>query len=356
MLQTNKSWSYQSGWLDSKAYDSIFIFGIAAIALSSGMLVLYNPALFYPVLLADLWLLGYHHVIATFTKLAGTKEDRKENRFLIYWLPVIVLTAVLGLYFGIGIWSIVTVYFFWQWFHYTRQAYGISVFYKRKAQNQIVESKWFLHASIWAIPIWGLLYRCMQGWNEFLFLPIAIPAVPERLVFLAGIAALLSVVWWLYSSFLQFKAGTLSLAHTYFVASHMLIFSVGYVFIKDLNTGWLVANIWHNAQYILFVWLYNSNRFKKSEVDAKNITVMSWLSQRKPMRILAYFIFTLILTTFFYRSLAQGFQFIAGANVVLLSTLYIIGYQTVNFHHYVVDGLIWKARSKQNLQRMNIEP
>ncbi|NJR71545.1 MAG: alpha/beta fold hydrolase, partial [Synechococcales cyanobacterium CRU_2_2] len=34
---------------------------------------------------------------------------------------------------GLGLWSIVTLYLYWQWFHYTRQSWGISQVYRRKA-------------------------------------------------------------------------------------------------------------------------------------------------------------------------------------------------------------------------------
>lgn len=348
--------SYESGWLDSAAYDSIFIFGVAAIALVSGLIVLIEPALFYPVLLVDLWLLGYHHVIATFTKLAGTKEDRQENRFLIYGLPLLVLAAVAGLYQFIGIWAIVTVYFFWQWFHYTRQAYGIGVFYRRKATHPTQENQWLTHLAIWAIPVWGILHRSAQGWEEFLFLPVYLPSVPERLVFIAGMVALGTVLWWLFARVQDYRQGRLSVAQTAFIASHMLIFYVGYVAIDNINVGWLVANVWHNAQYILFVWLYNTNRFGKSEqLNTEKVPVLRWLSQRKPIRILLYFCFTLALTTIFYQSLNEGFQIVAAGNAVLLSTLYIIGYQSVNFHHYVVDSVIWKARKKQHQKVMKLQ-
>jgi len=346
-MSPKPKWSYQTGWLDGKYYDSIFIFGVALIALVSGFVVLNKPELFFPVLLVDLWLLGYHHVIATFTKLAGTKEDRRQNSFLIYWLPLIVLAAVTALYLGIGIWSIVTVYFFWQWFHYTRQAYGISVFYKRKVTEPFYEPRWLTHLVIWSVPVWGLLNRSAQGWEEFLFLPVYMPPVPTYLVTMAGIVSFVAITLWLLNCLQNYKMGTISLAHTYFVASHLIIFTVGYVVIKDINIGWLVANIWHNAQYILFVWLYNTNRFKKDAAeDITKVPIMSWLSQRKPIRILLYFVFSIALTTIFYQSLAEGFQAIAGANMVLLTTLYVVGYQAVNFHHYVVDGIIWKSRKK----------
>ena len=35
-------------------------------------------------------------------------------------------------------------------------------------------------------------------------------------------------------------------------------------------------------------------------------------------------------------------------------TVYIVTFQTINFHHYVVDGLIWKARKKTHQKVMGI--
>ena len=61
---------------------------------------------------------------------------------------------------------------------------------------------------------------------------------------------------------------------------------------RQLNHGWLVLNIWHNAQYILTVWLFNNNRFKEG--------------------------------------------------------------MAINFHYYVVDAVIWKVRRKPVQQNFGI--
>ena len=39
-------------------------------------------------------------------------------------------------------------------------------------------------------------------------------------------------------------------------------FGVAYIWTRDITFGWLMINIWHNFQYILFVWMFNNRRFK----------------------------------------------------------------------------------------------
>ena len=323
-------WKVEAGWLDGVWYDSIFIFGVLGIAIISGLVVFLEPNLFHPVLAIDVLFLGYHHVIATFTKLAGTAEDRSENAFLIYILPLIVAAGVIFLYYVFGAWVIATTYFFCQWFHYTRQAYGIEVFYRRKSKQLPQKNTVLSLLAIWSIPIWGLLHRCSQGWKEFLSIELYMPTVPEWLVTTAGVVAITSVFFWIVSKINEYRLGILSVAQTSFVASHMLIFYFGYVLISEINTGWLAINIWHNAQYIMFVWLFNVNRFGKTvktesvsnmklTSNRKPIKIMPFISNRKPVQILWYFGFTLAMTVVFYSVMNTGFQFVSSSTGILLA-------------------------------------
>ena len=347
---------FQGGWLLSPGYDLTLIFGVFALAICSGAVVLMRPDWFLYVFLADLWFLGYHHVISTFTKLAGTKEDRRENRFLIFYLPFIVLGATAAVGVTVGIWAIITIYFFWQWYHYVRQSYGIAVFYVRKQEKpapNLQEEKWLNNLVIWSVPVWGILHRCAQGWDKFLFIEISLPPVPVWAVQVAGTIALAGILAWVATRFIAWSQNRLSLAHTFFVASHVGAFYVGYVAINDINIGWLTANIWHNAQYVLFVWLYNTNRFKNPSAETQG-TWMAWLSQRNWKRVLAYFAFCLAATTIFYGAIKFGFKsFVTNQEVLLM--LYVLAFQTLNFHHYVVDSLIWKARHKKNRTIMDVK-
>jgi hypothetical protein len=349
-IAQNHRW--EGGWLAQPSYDATLIFGVFLLAITAGLAVVLKPALFVIVFYLDLWLLGYHHVIATFTKLGGTRADRKENFFLIYYLPLIVLAGVMAVFFTVGLWAVATIYFFWQWYHYTRQSYGIATFYRKKAANPVLENPHIAQATLWCVPVWGVLNRSAQGWNEFLFLPIWMPPVPQWVAMAAGVISIALILNWIISVFAAWKKGSVPLGHTLFMASHFALFYIAYIAIDSINTGWLVANIWHNAQYILFVWLYNRRRFAK-ENEEKNW--LAWISQPGPLRLMCYFAACLALTTMLYGTLMVSFEYFASHDQRLIMALYVISFQTINFHHYVVDSKIWKVRKQQHQAVMNIQ-
>lgn len=344
---------FEGGWLRDSSFDSLFIFGVLALALSGGLIVTQNPSLFPIVIFLDLWFLGYHHVISTFSKLAPTAEDRKENRFLIYYLPPIVLAIVLGIGFGIGVWSVVTIYLFWQWYHYTRQSYGITAYYRRKAAHPVPENPLLSQAAIWSIPIWGMLHRCSQGWDHFLGLEVWLPPVPDEIVMVAAAVSCLLMGYWAVTRLWAWVKGVLPMGQTLFTLSHFVAFYVGYIYIENINYGWLMINIWHNSQYILFVWLYNSNKYQKNPLQ--NFNLVSWASQKGYGRLIAYFGGSLLITTMIYGGLQTGYDIVFNGHPEIIAMLYVVSFQTINFHHYIVDSIIWKSRSKKNQDVMNLK-
>lgn len=348
-------WRAQEGWLEGRAFDGVFIGCVLALAVTSGLVVTARPDWFMAVFLLDIWLLGYHHVISTFTKLAGTPEDRRQNRFLLGPLPLLVLAGVLGLQKTLGTWSIVTVYFFWQWYHYVRQSYGIAVFYKRKAPLPVKENDRLALVTLWALPAWGMLNRCWQGWDSFLGLPIYMPQPPAWLYNLAPLVCIALLSWWAVRRVLSWREGRLPLGHTLFMLSHFAAFYVSYIWIDDISAGWLVANVWHNAQYILFVWLYQKNRFERDDLarQTEDPPWLQWFAQNTPLRIACYFAASLAVTSLFYGTLQHGVRLFT-IDQALIFEVHIVLFQAINFHHYVVDSQIWKARKKVNRQALGI--
>jgi hypothetical protein len=106
--------------------------------------------------------------------------------------------------------------------------------------------------------------------------------------------------------------------------------------IVDANVGWLAINIWHNLQYVLVVWMVNVKRYA-GRTDADE-PLLSRISQ--PGRPITYFVCCLAITTLVYLGLNQFTVVVMGGG--LAATLGV--YMGINFHHYIVDALIWKRR------------
>lgn len=167
-----------AGWLEGETFDLAFILGIPLLAVGVAALGALDVGLFYMLVVADLWLLGYHHVVSTFTKLAGSVEDRRRNRALIWYLLPGMLAGTVALGFAGGVIAIVTLYFFWQWFHYVRQSWGIAQRYRHRAGGLAWDHPRLAEITMWSVPAWGLLHRCHQNPDAFLEMPVYLPPLP----------------------------------------------------------------------------------------------------------------------------------------------------------------------------------
>ena len=336
----------QRGWLRDAPFDLTLIGAIAGLAFASGWLVLRWPHLFFPVFTLDLWLLGYHHVIATMTRVTFDVASFREYRYLVTWVPLLVLALSTWLYSLFGAWILTSIYLYWQWFHYTRQSYGIAQAYRRKADPGAIGPQRLMSWTIYLLPIWGILSRSYQAPPTFLSMSIKYLPVPLWLLQLVSTLVVASVLWWVGYQLILLVRGRLQTAYTIFVASHLLVFCVGYLTIKNMDVGWLVLNVWHNTQYILFVWLYNTNRFKGG-LDPSH-RFLSTISQ--PNRFLVYLGVCLAFSTAVYFGMTQFLRW----SHLRSSGLSVILYSTINFHHYIVDGMVWKLRRKTVRENLGI--
>ena len=330
-----------SGWLRSVRFDLNFILGTTAIALASGWAVHMDPALLTPILILDIWLLGQHHVVSTFTRMCFSKDDLAKHRFLVFQLPFVIVAGVLAAGFGFGWWILGSTYFYWQWFHYTRQSWGISQFYRRKAGGRADENEWATKLAFYLPPLWGILHRSWQAPTEFLGLHFKVLPVSGTVVEIVGFAAIAAVSWWLVMRIIAWHRGEFALAHMLYMATHHIVFFTGYLLLEDVTQGWLVINIWHNAQYILFVWLQNNNRFK----DGIDPAARSLSTLCQSDKVIRYFAVCLGISTLLYIGIKVSSVAIGDVGLPLL----IVIYQIINFHHYVVDAVIWRSKKKNTV-------
>ncbi|NNF15721.1 MAG: hypothetical protein HKN70_03185 [Gammaproteobacteria bacterium] len=335
------------GLLRNPRFDVFFIVGIPVIAIASGLLVTYDNNLFMPILIADLWILGYHHVISTYTRLAFDKQSLIEHKALVFYLLPAVAVAVMVMGVSIGPWAITTTYLYWQWWHYTRQSEGISKAYAAKSKDKQLGNPLIRRAAFYAVPIAGILAASHRSPSQFLFVPVKTLPVADIVLTAVYIVTAFLLVLWLVEQVKAYLAGKLAVPYVAYVLSHFAIYFVAYIYLRNLDYGWLSINIWHNAQYILFVWLYNNRRFngKISETQkflstiSQNGRFLLYIATCLTLSTLVYYVFTSILTD----AVSKIFSLTITMSVLVI-------YQTLNFHHYIVDSLIWKLR-KPKIQR-----
>ena len=282
--------------LRDKPFDFTLVFGSLGLVFLAGATLLVEPALFYPILVIDLWVLGYHHVIATFTRLCFDKASFTERRWMIVYLLPAIAAATALVAWQLGLWVIVTIYFYWQWWHYTRQSWGISRAYRRAAPNALYEGGWLDQATFYAVPLYGILLRSSEQHPTFLTLDLWSVPVPAVLASSAGVAAAVLVALWVARRVVAAAQRRLATMHTLYMVTHFTIFAVAYVWIPDITFGWLLINIWHNFQYIAFVWLFNNRRFR-SGVDPQ-ARFLSYISQSGRMWL--YMLACIIITKAIY--------------------------------------------------------
>lgn len=341
--------NFPIGWLRNPSFDLTFILAVPLIAIAAGMAVWIQPELFYPLLVADLWLLGYHHVVATFTRTAFDLESFREHRALNLYVPVAIALAVTLIALSFGTWFLATIYLHWQWYHYTRQSEGIAKAYIGKNPDRATGDPRWMRVVFYAVPIAGILHVSARAPQQFLFMPVQTLPVPMEVVWLADAIAVIAVSAWLLYQIKAAIQGRLAVSYFLYMLSHFAIYLTAYILVERINHGWLTINIWHNAQYILFVWLFNNKRFN-GRLDDKH-KLLSTLSQSN--RFPLYIITCLVISTGVYVMVQHyGVDFISSSLGVSVAVATVITYQTINFHHYIVDSRIWKLRKQK--MRVNL--
>ncbi len=325
-------------FLRDKQFDSIFILLPMFVGIFSALICVWQPKAFLYILFMDFWLLAYHHVISSYTRIAFDWASIKSHSFLVFGLPLLVFSGVVGFYSSFGIWILVTISFYWQWYHYTRQSYGISRYYiaqERKPNNPLLHP---IHTlALYFLPITGILYRSWQAPETFIFLKLWVIPVSYEIVIISAFLSIVFIAMQLCSWWKLHLVGTLNGSYVVYMTSHYAMFIIGHFLIDNINFGWLAMNVWHNMQYIIFVWLKN-NQIYSGGVDYKHLLI-SKISQNGKMWL--YILVCLGITLciyiplYYFTEKAQEGTTIAVAFIVFI---------TINFHHYIVDSVIWKRK------------
>lgn len=326
-------------WLRNRCFDLFFIIGTTVIALMGAGLMLQDAHRFSVIAALNVTLLATPHVISTYTRICFDRKSFQKYFFLTLPLPVIVIALTSVMQYTEGGWLLTTVYLYWQWWHYTRQSYGISRMYLAQARKVYTPNPFLDNYAMYALPLCGILYRSWQQPSKYLGVDVYTFPVSLHIVYIVGIAASVLMVLQFLRWQKAWREGALPLPYVLYMISHYIIFACGYLLISDINFGWLLVNIWHNLQYIMFVWLYNNRHFK-SGIDPE-MAYLSKISQEK-------YAWLYFLTCVFYAAVLGGIvAFIhAGATALAPFPWIAVIYMSINYHHYIVDAIVWKRKRR----------
>src|SRR5471030_3144541 len=166
-------------YLKSARFDRMFVLGIPLLALATGALALGFPGYFVLIISLDLALLGYHHVISTYTRLLFDLKSARQHWALLLPLPVAVFAGVYLLISWGGLAAVATLYMHWQWYHYTRQSEGINKAYGMKTRSVQAGNAGFNRVTFYLVPAAAFLMMSARPDSTFLSMEVWKLPVPQ---------------------------------------------------------------------------------------------------------------------------------------------------------------------------------
>ena len=290
----------------------LLTWGLALTAVSA---VKFDAKLFAIIFFIDVWLFSQPHVVSTFFKQAT--YERFTRKSLLLWF-VFLMIALFVIFKFQGIVVIFSIYFFWQWFHYCRQNYGIAL--AEKTHNRLMET-FILHL----MPIVALLALASKGPLGFLNYYIAFPALPFSFDQMKNLYLVLLFIW--LSLQLYFLKKDVFNFHNFLnsLSAYALYYWV-YIYNDQFILGWLGMTFYHNAQYLLFNW--SKKDFINTFFDKKGVVV--------------FYVFMTVVSIVVYGSIKS----IGAALTSPFIPLALIMVLALNMLHYVCDAIIWNKPIK----------
>ena len=322
--------SPSAGWISKGISLEVQLVAIPFfLAVVTASLLWTIPTTLPRILAVDATFLAQAHVAATFWRVLTMPLTNRQRRVLAVdlLLACVVLCLVIVRAWSVAI--LATVYMFWQVFHYVRQSFGIERILRRRGQQSPSQSMaTLLFASALATFMWA------QARVDKQFLGMPVFGLPPSVCVTAAVLAGLVALWSLWRVGRDKDTG-FTLA-TVFGLSHLAVFLIAYVGFDRLEHSWLVSNVWHNAQYVLIV---RNTLARPVSSGSQSGGATQWLAARAAG---VPFVAACALVGFLaYGLLGSVLQAaLTGSAAGVLAV-----YMGLNFHHYVVDGLIWKRRS-----------
>lgn len=256
-------------------------------------------------------------------------------------LPLLSIGGVAAIAGVAGIAALNGGYFFWQTFHYVRQGRGM--YRALRHANGATPTDPLADWTMYLVALWAVAHRAGQRPTSFLSVPIALPAIPAQVEFVCAIAAAVALFAYAARSCRDAIARRerLEPASSLYLLTQVVIFVAAYVVIDSPSIGWLAVNVWHNAQYLFFVYAWNNRRYAHRFHDNpdEQPDALRWFVA--PERWWLFYAVFAAIGAAIYTVAAL----IADASVALfgLGATYLVLVHGINAHHYIADMVLWRA-------------
>lgn len=302
-----------------------------AIVLASGGSLGAGLAPFAPWLLLGL---NLTHFAASTVRLYTKPDAFRQFRFLTCVFPLVTLAvlAVAIRYADLLGAHLMNLYLTWSPYHYAAQAYGLAVMYCYRTGLSLGGRDRTLLRLACLTPFVYAFFKGPGAGIEW-FVPSAILLAPtvslvrQGLVSALGAAAL--VLPFVLALRFSLRGPAMPLISLLVILSNAVWWTV---LLYEQAFAW--ATVFHGLQYLAITTIFHV-RERSALPD----------NRHGPLRhAMTFYLFSLGLAYLLFN--AWPYAFVAAGFGVAESTLLVVA--TVNIHHFIVDGYIWRLRKDPN--------
>ncbi len=325
-------------WMIAPGVDALLFLGVTLLTLIPWVV---SDVLHYPgwYVILGVAVANGPHLISTWTRVYLVPGER-TRRPIGYWvIPAVgmAMAIVADAVGGLPLRLVRSIIFYWATWHFVAQSWGVLRIYQRKHGAAERPEARLEKALIFLPAFFCALHRLYTGpWG--LFGIEVIHARPPALAvnalgaLIVALAAAYLLVW--------FGGGKRRPAHEWvrptYLALNFVGFAMPFLVIRDGDSAFGAAALWHAVQYIAIVWLYNGRRYRAG-IDPR-ARLVSWVSQRG--RALAYVGLIALCAAVVY-SFAFGASFFIHRPFMDIALTFWTGF---TLGHYYLDGILWKSR------------
>jgi len=308
----------------------VLLFGPAYALLQRGIIDYKSLLLFEASFFAN------PHLMSTYFRTYTCKaEFERYKPYTLYLLILLIIGLALCINsFGFQfLWILGSVYFYWQWWHHSRQSYGLGRKYQHSKEYQLspLDSK-LNDLVIWSVAILGIALKSNLAGDRYENIPIKVLHLPIDLIVFLLISVLVYIIFYLGRQL------HLMLTHKIVQGLFLIHWAIqSFVFIcffglLPTDIGIIAASFWHCTQYISYTHCHQQRK-----ANSNMLQHPFWKNLFQTDNWMVY-LGVLLAFSFLIPAFKVGF------GALQLSSLALAFSMGLTFHHYILDGLIWTRK------------